>query len=55
MAGLSLRDVPGWDSFKQIEMVIAVEEHYKLKFTTRELDSIKDIDDLVEAIARRSA
>jgi acyl carrier protein len=51
---LSAKDVPDWDSFKQIEIIIAVEEHFGIKFRTRELDSLNNIGDLVHLIASKS-
>jgi len=51
---LSANDVPDWDSFKQIEIIIAVEEHYRIKFRTRELDTLKNVGDLVRLIADRT-
>ena len=35
---LSANDVPGWDSFKQIEILIATEQHFGIKLSTREVD-----------------
>ena len=52
---LSARDVPGWDSMKQIEIVIAAEQRFGVKFTTRELDSMQSVGDLVATIARKAA
>lgn len=51
---LSGKDVPDWDSFKQIEIIIAVEEHFGIKFRTRELDSLNNVGDLVKLIAVKS-
>ena len=48
---LSAKDVQGWDSFKQIEIIMASEEHWKIRFTTRELDSLRCVGDLVTTIA----
>ena len=48
--GLTAKDVPGWDSFKQIEIVIAVEERYGIKFHTRELDSLHNVGDLARTV-----
>jgi acyl carrier protein len=50
----SARDVAGWDSYKQIEIVIACEEQYEVKFTTRELDALKTVGDLVSLILART-
>jgi len=52
--GLSARDVTGWDSFKQIEIVIAAEQRFGIKFTTRELDRLRNVGDLVEVIAAKA-
>jgi acyl carrier protein len=51
---LSAKDVKGWDSFKQIEIMIAVEEHYGVKFRTRELESLQNVGDLVRAVLAKS-
>ena len=51
---LSATDVPGWDSFKQIDIILAVEEKYKIKLNTRELDSLHNVGDLVRVIADKT-
>src|SRR5215212_9642562 len=51
---LSAKDVPGWDSFKQIDIVLAVEEKYRIKLNTRELDSLQNVGDLVRVIAAKT-
>ena len=48
---MTAKDVAGWDSFKQIEIIIAVEGQYHIKFSTRELDSLFSVGDLVRVIA----
>ena len=48
------KDVPGWDSFKQIDIILAVEEKYRIKLNTRELDSLQNVGDLVRVIAARA-
>ncbi|MBV9018581.1 MAG: acyl carrier protein [Alphaproteobacteria bacterium] len=51
---LSANDVVGWDSFKQIEIILAVEGRYGIKFNTRELDSLHNVGDLVRVIAAKT-
>ena len=51
---LSAKDVPGWDSFKQIEIMVTVEERFKIKLNTREIDSLKNVGDLAQVIARKA-
>lgn len=53
-AAMNAKDVQGWDSFKQIEIVMASEEHWKIRFTTRELDALKCVGDLVSTIASKT-
>ena len=53
-AELSAKDVKGWDSFKQIEIVMATEERFGMKFTTRELDSLQNVGDLVRVVAAKT-
>jgi acyl carrier protein len=51
---LSAKDVPGWDSFKQIDIILAVEEKYRIKLNTRELDGLHNVGDLVRVIAAKT-
>jgi acyl carrier protein len=51
---LSAKDVKGWDSFKQIEIIMAAEERFGMKFTTRELDSLQNVGDLVRVVAAKT-
>jgi acyl carrier protein len=51
---LSAADIPEWDSFKQIEIIIAVEERYRIKFQTRDLDGLDNVGDLVRVIIART-
>ncbi len=53
-ATLSAKDVQGWDSFKQIEIIMAIEERFGIKFTTRELDSLQNVGDLVRVVAAKT-
>ena len=51
---LTAKDIADWDSFKQIEIIIAVQEHYGIKFRTRELDTLNNVGDLVSVIASKT-
>jgi acyl carrier protein len=51
---LSANDVPGWDSFKQIEILIASEQHFGIKLSSREIDGLTNVGDLVSAVAARN-
>ena len=51
---LTAKDVAGWDSFKQIEIIMATEERYGIRFSTRELDSLQSVGDLVRVVAGKA-
>jgi acyl carrier protein len=52
---LTAADVKGWDSFKQVEILIAVQERFGLKLRSREIDGLGCVGDLVEVIQRNRA
>ena len=54
-AALTANDVAGWDSFKQIEIIMAAEERFGIKFHTRELDRLHNVGDLVAVVAAKLA
>ncbi len=47
-------DVPGWDSFSHINLLITVEHHFKIKFTDKEIATFKNVGELVAAITKKS-
>ena len=52
---MTANDVDGWDSYKQIEILIAVEEKYGIKFRTRELDALANVGDLARTVLAKTA
>lgn len=48
-------DIPDWDSLANIRLLMAVEKELGIKFSTRDIASIRDLPDLIEAIAKRQA
>jgi acyl carrier protein len=50
----SAADVPGWDSIKQIEIIVAVEEKYGVRIRAREVDALRTVGDLVSLIAGKT-
>jgi acyl carrier protein len=51
---LSARDVDGWDSFKQIEIIISIEERFRVKFSSREIDNLRCVGDLVALVLAKA-
>ena len=53
-AATSAADVEGWDSFKQIEIILATQEAFDIKLTTKEMDHLTSVGDLVALIAAKT-
>lgn len=42
--------VEGWDSFAQINIIIAVEEKYNIEFTTKEIGNLTCVGDMLDLL-----
>jgi acyl carrier protein len=47
-------DIEGWDSFNNLNIVAAAEERFAVKISTREIESLASVGDLVALIERKS-
>ena len=47
------RDVPGWDSFRMVEIVVGSEDHFGIELDARDVDRFNCVGDMVEAIVDR--
>lgn len=43
----------GWDSFNHVNIVVAVEQHFGIKFKTAEIESLRNVGELVSLIAKK--
>ena len=44
------RDVEDWDSLNNIQLVIAVERHFKVKFTSQQIRNWKNVGEMCDAL-----
>ncbi|WP_337996673.1 acyl carrier protein [Oleispirillum naphthae] len=52
---LSAADVDNWDSFNHINLIIAIEEAFGVRLKTREVNSMKNVGDLVGILNGKGA
>jgi len=48
-------NVEDWDSLAHINLVLAIERFYKIKFALGELQELKDVGDMVDLIMAKLA
>jgi acyl carrier protein len=46
-------DIEEWDSLSHIQLIVALEKHFKIKFTTAEITSYKNVGQMAESISKK--
>jgi len=52
---MTAADVPGWDSFNHINLVISIEEAFNTRFTTDEIASWKNVGEMLKTLSTKIA
>ena len=48
------KDIDGWDSLEHINIIRAVERHFKMKFKMGEISTMKNVGEMVAIIKSRT-
>lgn len=54
-ASTAADNVEGWDSFNHINIVVAVEAHFGIKFQTAEIEEVRNVGELVDLVDKKLA
>lgn len=46
-------DVPGWDSFNHINIVVATEKELKVRFLAHEIETLQNVGGFIDLIVRK--
>ncbi|HNY19471.1 MAG TPA: acyl carrier protein [Flexilinea sp.] len=49
----SAEDIAEWDSFSNIQLIAAAEQHFAVKFTTQEAIHIRTVGDILNLIKQK--
>lgn len=52
---LTAADVVGWDSFKQVEIILALEEKFAIRIRTRDVANLRNVGELVDVVQQKRA
>jgi acyl carrier protein len=47
---MTANDVEGWDSLSHVVLILAIENRFKVKFSQKELLTLKNVGDLMHAV-----
>jgi acyl carrier protein len=51
---MTANDVEGWDSLSHVVLILAIENHFKIKFSQKELLTLRNVGDLMKAIQSKN-
>lgn len=47
--------VDGWDSLSHIDIIVGIEKHFGIRFTSAEIASFKNVGELVDCVVKKKS
>jgi acyl carrier protein len=51
---MTANDVEQWDSLTHINLIVALEKNFRIRFTTGEVNQLRNVGDLIALIRRKT-
>lgn len=52
-AATTANDIEEWDSLNHIQIIVAIEKRFSIRFSTQDIQKFKNVGEMCEAIMRR--
>lgn len=49
----SSADIEGWDSLEQVNLVVTIQDEFKIKFNIEEVNAMKNVGEMVDFILKK--
>jgi acyl carrier protein len=53
-AETTAKDIEDWDSMMQVNLIVAIEARFGMRFTTSEVESLRRVGDIVLIVKKKS-
>jgi acyl carrier protein len=50
---MTAADVKNWDSLNHVTLIVAVEHMFGIRFTTKEVNSLKNVGEMIDLIGKK--